>query len=151
MCIHIHIGMHLHIHLAYISHRPRIALTSPSHRPLASPSHRPRIALASPYNCICIHKYVQSQEAFKKAFGGQGLFKPKQHFAAHASVNILKFGPMREYWCFSYEGMHQRVKRISKNSNWRNVAKRIMRFWCNQFMCMMGSPVAHRDALNNLA
>ena len=92
-----------------------------------------------------------SQKAFKKAFAGQKLFKPKMHFASHAAVNILRSGPMREYWCYSYEGMHQRVKRIASGSNWRNVSKRIMRFWCNQFRCLMG--VAHdaRSRLNNIA
>ena len=92
-----------------------------------------------------------AQAAFKKAFGGKGLFKPKQHFTSHASVTIVRAGPMREYWCYSYEGMHQRVKRISKNSNWRNVSKRIMRFWCWQFACVMAARGNERIRLSNLA
>ena len=92
-----------------------------------------------------------AQEAFKKAFGGQKLVKPKSHFSSHAAVNILKSGPMREYWCYSYEGMHQRVKRIANGSNWRNVSKRIMRFWCNQFMCLIGLSQNEQRRLNNLA
>ena len=93
-----------------------------------------------------------AQAAFDKAFGGQGLWKPKQHFASHLAVSTLRCGPTREYHCFSYEGMHQRVKRISDASNWRNVSKRIMRFWRNQFMCLMGiGSSEERTRLNNLA
>ena len=59
---------------------------------------------------------------------------------------------MREYWCFSYEGMHKRTKRIAKGSNWRNISKRIMRFFCLQHGVLMGcEDPQERQRLGGLA
>ena len=37
----------------------------------------------------------ESVELFNKVPEYKGFFKPKHHFASHASVNILRMGPMR--------------------------------------------------------
>ena len=58
--------------------------------------------------------------------------------SAHAAVNWLRMGPLRGMWCFSLEGFHQRVKRISKGSNFRNISKRIVYYWCMQFAVVNG-------------
>jgi hypothetical protein len=65
-------------------------------------------------------------------------FKPKHHFSSHASVHTLRMGPMSGYWCYAYEGFHQRVKRIAKGSKWKNVAKRIVSYFCMQFGVVFG-------------
>lgn len=112
--------------------------------------------------------------AFNKVPQYKGFFKPKQHFGAHASVNILRMGPLRgyalraskhalhptlsnipllcyRYWCYSFEGFHQRVKRIARNSNYRNVSKRILVYWAIQFGLTMSQTTAkERRALSNL-
>ena len=38
---------------------------------------------------------VDATKAFCKVKEYKGFFKPKQHFAAHASINTLRMGPMR--------------------------------------------------------
>jgi hypothetical protein len=70
----------------------------------------------------------------------QGFFKPKHHFVSHAVPSVMKMGPMPEYWCYSFEGFHQRIKRISKGSNWKDVCFRIASYWCYQFGILMGTP-----------
>ena len=98
-------------------------------------------------------KVYESHEAFHKVPEFKGYFKPKNHFASHASTHTLRGGPMREYWTYSYEAFHQRVKHISRGSNWRNVAKRIMRYWCFQFMYLnsLRDDTKERARLSNLA
>ena len=82
----------------------------------------------------------------------KGLYKPKHHFAAHAVVNIGRRGPMSEYHCYSYEGFHQRVKHMCEASNYKNVSKRVGRFWGVQFGITHGTKdPAVRTALSNLA
>jgi hypothetical protein len=93
----------------------------------------------------------EATEAFTKVPEFKGFLKPKHHFAAHASVNTLRMGPMRGFWCYSYEGLHQRVKRIARNSNFRNVAKRIAKCWSIQFAACMKSSADERRRLSNLA
>jgi len=61
------------------------------------------------------------------------LKKPKQHFILHLGLDTLRCGPPRGYWCFSFEGFHQRVKRIASGSNFQDVQKRIMTTWAIQF------------------
>jgi len=39
----------------------------------------------------------EAQVAFRKVKQYNGFFKPKQHFASHASVNTMRMGPMRGY------------------------------------------------------
>ena len=72
-------------------------------------------------------------QAFNKVPEFKGYFKPKQHFASHASIDTLRMGPLRGYWTYSFEGFHQRVKQIAKDSNYKNVSKRILRYWSVQF------------------
>ena len=55
------------------------------------------------------------------------------------------------YHCYSFEGFHQKVKRISKASNYKNVSKRIMKFHCIQFGLIHKLRNAHaRRKLSNL-
>jgi hypothetical protein len=93
---------------------------------------------------------VSSVRAQVKAY--EGFMKPKNHFVTHAARDTLKKGPMRERWCYSYEGFHQRVKHISKGSNWKNPCRRMMRFWCHQFAFLnsLHDP-SERKRLNGLA
>ena len=56
--------------------------------------------------------------------------KTKHHFVTHAPVNIMRMGPMSGYHCWSFEGFHQRVKQIGDISNFKNVSKRIVHFFC---------------------
>ena len=59
--------------------------------------------------------------------------KPKQHFIEHLFVDIMRCGPPRGYWCFSFEGFHQKVKKIASGGNFKDVQKRIMTTWAIQF------------------
>jgi hypothetical protein len=80
----------------------------------------------------------EATEAMTKVRAFKGFLKPKHHFSAHASVNTLRMGPMRGYWCYSFEGFHQRVKRIARSSNFFNIAKRVVKFTCMQFGVIFG-------------
>ena len=74
--------------------------------------------------------------------------RPKHHFAQHLAVDLQNLGPPRGYWCatshinvtvsdsslllhrcFAFEGMKKVIKRITKDSNFRNVGKRILGVW----------------------
>ena len=57
---------------------------------------------------------------------------------------------MREYHCWSYEGFHQRVKKIADASNFRNVSKRIVEYFCLQFGCVLGLRPEERARWVNL-
>jgi hypothetical protein len=97
-------------------------------------------------------KIYEANAAFLAVPAFKRLFKPKHHFTSHVAVNISRMGPMREYWCYSYEGFHQRVKHICKNSSFKNVSKRVMRFWSMQFaLCMGCRDARERTRLSNLA
>ena len=64
----------------------------------------------------------------------KGFFKPKHHYVAHAPLDILKLGPMRGFWCWSFEGFHQVMRRIAADSNFKgNVCKRLLEVWRFQF------------------
>ena len=94
----------------------------------------------------------KAQKAFKKVKEYGHFYKPKHHFATHAPVNTLRIGPMRGYWCYSFEGFHQRVKRIAKDSNYKNICKRIVEFFCMQVGMQLGSHDANRrQKLSSLA
>ena len=79
--------------------------------------------------------------------------KPKNHLVAHAATDTLKKGPMRERWCYSYEGFHQKVKRITKGARTGiDPCKRVMKFWCYQFAFLNAcSDPSERKRLQGLA
>ena len=95
----------------------------------------------------------EAHEAFRLVPDFHGFDKPKHHSAAHVGPSLLRLGPLREFWCFSFEAFHQRVKHIAKASNFRNVTKRIMRFWCMQFNVVYGHTHDEKERvrLSNLA
>ena len=52
-----------------------------------------------------------------------GRLRPKHHFLTHTAMDILNFGPPRQFWCFGYEAKNQAVKRAANASNFRDVVK----------------------------
>ena len=59
--------------------------------------------------------------------------------------------PICRYWTYSYEGFHQRVKRIAKASNYKNVSKRIVRYWVAQFaLAMHAHDPDERQRISNM-
>ena len=92
----------------------------------------------------------EAQRAFDEVDEFKGCYKPKHHFASHTFIHILRLGPLRGYWCYSFEGLHQRVKRILRSSNFKSCASRIMKFWCHQFSHLMtiNDPVDQRNMSN---
>jgi len=88
----------------------------------------------TPDEILLFDKLVfEAHEAFRAVPTFKGYDKPKHHSAAHAALSVVRLGPLREFWCYSFEAFHQRVKHIARASNFKNVSKRIMRFWCMQF------------------
>jgi hypothetical protein len=53
----------------------------------------------------------------------KGRLRPKHHFLTHSAIDILNFGPPRQFWCFGYEAKNQAVKRAANASNFRDVVK----------------------------
>ena len=60
---------------------------------------------------------------------GSRLFKPKNHFACHFPVDILNFGPVRQYWCMRFEALNQLFKTFAKTGSFRNTCGRCATFW----------------------
>lgn len=46
------------------------------------------------------------------------LWKPKNHFAQHFPVDIMRYGPPSYFWTLKFEMRHQLLKRIAKASNY---------------------------------
>ena len=97
------------------------------------------------------NKIFVAQQAFDTVREFKGLYKPKHHFLSHACIHIMRLGPMRGYWCYSFEGFHQRIKRICRNSNYKYVSGRLVDFWIMQFrICMSIADPAERRRMVNL-
>ena len=58
-----------------------------------------------------------------------GLWKPKHHFATHLAVEVLRAGPLRGFWCMSFEGFNKIVKQATELSNYRNEDIFVMEHW----------------------
>ena len=58
------------------------------------------------------------------------LWKPKHHFCEHMVEEIKRVGPHRSYWCFSFEGYNQKLKRAARNSNYKDVSGRVAKRLC---------------------
>ena len=69
------------------------------------------------------------QSLFLKVKEYDGLWKPKHHFATHLPVDLLRFGPLRGYWCMSFEGFNKVVKRATEISNYRSEDVFVMEHW----------------------
>ena len=107
--------------------------------PRFTPRVPPRNPLCNTPQVIHLDLLIyKAQVAFKNVKEYGHFYKPKHHFATHAPVNTLRMGPMRGYWCYSFEGFHQRVKRIAKDSNYINICKRVVDFYCMQFGVHLG-------------
>ena len=49
-------------------------------------------------------------------------FPAKFHYLIHYPSLIKKFGPLRSFWCYRFEGKHQHLKRLASVSrNFRNI------------------------------
>jgi hypothetical protein len=64
-----------------------------------------------------------------KSYAAGGLWKLKHHLVQHIPVDILYFGPPRNYWCMRFEAMNQVFKRFVTSSNYSNVLKRCVDLW----------------------
>ena len=49
------------------------------------------------------------------------LWRPKNHFAQHFPVDILRYGPPVYYKCLKFEMRHQLIKKIARGCNFKNV------------------------------
>jgi hypothetical protein len=58
-----------------------------------------------------------------------GLWKPKHHFETHLPVDVLRFGPLRGFWCMSFEGFNKIVKQATELSNYRGEDVFVMMHW----------------------
>ena len=62
---------------------------------------------------------------------------PKFHFASHAAMDILRFGPTRCNWCFMYEAKNQPLKRGCKLSNFHNPPMSTTLHWVKSTDCQL--------------
>jgi hypothetical protein len=70
-------------------------------------------------------------------------WKPKHHFSQHIPVDMLRLGPARGYWCYSYEGYNKVIKKITKGSNFKNICKRVADVWCDANTFEFSHPESH--------
>jgi hypothetical protein len=67
--------------------------------------------------------------AFETVPQYKGFWVPKFHFASHAAMDILRFGPTRCNWCIMYEAKNQPMKKGCKRSNFHNPPKSTAQYW----------------------
>jgi hypothetical protein len=68
-------------------------------------------------------------QAFLKVPEYDGLWKPKHHFATHLAIDLLRFGPLRGFWCMSNEGFNKLIKQACEISNYRAEDVFVMEHW----------------------
>ena len=61
---------------------------------------------------------------------GARMYKPKNHFATHFSMDIYNHGPVRHYWCMRFEALNQLFKNFAKGGAFRNTCGRVSDMWC---------------------
>jgi hypothetical protein len=71
--------------------------------------------------------------------GVPGLMKPKNHAALHLGQAIGDVGPIRGVWCFAFECLNQRFKRIAERTNYKEVCRSVATFWSLQSAIELGS------------
>ena len=57
------------------------------------------------------------------------MWKPKHHFETHLPVDVLRFGPLRGFWCMAFEGFNKIVKQATELSNDRGEDVFVMEHW----------------------
>jgi hypothetical protein len=77
---------------------------------------------------IAIHRMFTR---FEQVPEYKGFWVPKFHFAAHAAMDVLRFGPMRLNWCMMYEAKNQPLKKGCKRGNFHNTGKTTSKFWAD--------------------
>ena len=50
----------------------------------------------------------------------QHLWKPKNHYLSHVPLDILQWGPPRNYWCVAFEHENQLIKNGVSHGNFQN-------------------------------
>ena len=61
-------------------------------------------------------------DLFVKLFPGTRLI-PKQHYMVHYAQQIVNFGPLVQAWCMRQEAKLSFIKRVSRQSNFKNICK----------------------------
>lgn len=84
------------------------------------------------YLRICVEEYLRT---FRELYPSKTII-PKQHYMLHYASQMEKFGPLIHSWTMRQESKLSFVKRVSRSSNYKNVAKTVARrhqFWlCHQ-------------------
>ena len=84
---------------------------------------------------------------------------PKCNFLLHYPRHMMKFGPLRFLWYMRFEAYHQRIKRITRSQNFKNVcftvANRIQFLKCLKQQdfrqCLCDPPELHGTKTLNLS
>ena len=58
-----------------------------------------------------------------------GFEKPKFHPALHLAESLDEFGPLRAFWCMSFEGYLKVLKPMFRMCNWKNAPTRVAKHW----------------------
>ena len=84
------------------------------------------------YLGILVEEYLRM---FRELYPSKTII-PKQHYMLHYSSQMERFGPLIHSWTMRQESKLSFVKRVSRSSNYKNVAKTVARrhqFWlCHQ-------------------
>lgn len=63
---------------------------------------------------------LEYSDCYGKVPQYEGHFRPKHHFLTHLPLNSFLCGPVRAYWCFSFEAKNQEVKLAVEASNYKD-------------------------------
>ena len=68
------------------------------------------------------------QERFSEVPQYANLTKPKHHFLTHLVVDVFRYGPVRGFWCMSFEAFNAVVKRAAIRCNFKDVDTSVVKF-----------------------
>lgn len=108
------------------------------------------------YLRICVEEYLRT---FRELYPRKTLI-PKQHYMLHYASQMDRFGPLIHSWTMRQESKLSFVKRVSRSSNYKNVAKTVAQrhqFWfcyqiqSNSHMLTPQLEVSPKQLTNTLA
>jgi len=70
-----------------------------------------------------------------------GFEKPKFHPALHLSQSLDEFGPLRGFWCMSFEGYLKLLKPVFKMSNWKDAPTTVASHWITKAVMHWRDPL----------
>ena len=76
-----------------------------------------------------------------KVWQDNGFEKPKFHPSHHLAESLEEFGPLRGFWCMSFEGYLKLLKPVFKMSNWKDAPTSVASHWITKAVMHWRDPL----------